>query len=60
MQVCFCTELGSDSQDFGWSSITKGIGGEISTAGGSVDLRILIDHSAVETFTGCGQALTTR
>ncbi len=60
MQVCFSTELDSDSYAFGWNSISKTIGGDIEIADGSVDLRILIDHSAVEIYTGCGQVLTTR
>lgn len=59
-QVCFSTELDSQSGAFGWGSITKRVGGEVHIADGAVDLRVLIDHSAVEIFTGCGQALTTR
>ncbi len=60
LQVCFSTELDAKSNVFGWSSITKATGGEVSVADGCVNLRVLIDHSAVEVFTGCGQALTTR
>ena len=60
VQVCFSTQVDTDTHAFGWTGVTKAIGGEVSIAGGSVDLRVLIDHSAVEVFTGCGQALTTR
>lgn len=60
MQVCFSTQLDTDSHAFGWTSVTKATGGEVSMADGSVALRILIDHSAVEIFSGCGQALTSR
>ena len=59
-QVCFSTQLDTSTQAFGWGSIVKRIGGEICAAEGVVDLRVLIDHSAVEIFTGCGQALSTR
>ena len=60
MQVCFSTELDSSSYAFGWKSISKTIGGDINIADGSVDLRILIDHSAVAIFTGWGQVRTSR
>ena len=59
-QICFSTALDADSHAFGWAGVTKATGGEMSIQDSSVDLRILIDHSAVEVFTGCGQALTTR
>ncbi len=59
-QVCFSTQLDTSTQAFGWESIVKRVGGEICAAEGVVDLRVFIDHSAVEIFTGCGQALSTR
>ena len=59
-QVCFSTQLDASTRAFGWGSIVKRVGGDICAAEGIVDLRVLIDHSAVEVFTGCGQALSTR
>ena len=59
-QVCFSTQLNASTQAFGWGSIVKRLGGEICAAEGAVNLHVLIDHSAIEIFTGCGQALATR
>ena len=60
VQMVFFSRL-TDSMAPNWASATKRVGGQIHMDdAGSVRLRVLIDHSAVEVFTGSGEVLTTR
>ena len=44
-----------------WESAVKRVGGPVYLSkDGEVQLRVLMDHSVVEVFTGSGQALSTR
>lgn len=44
-----------------WGSASKSVGGPVQLrTEGEVQLRVLMDHSVVEVFTGSGQALSTR
>ena len=54
--------LDQSSITFDPTKVVKSIGGPISLPpnGDSLKLRLLIDHSLVEVFTGIGQTLTTR
>ena len=60
VQVVFFTRL-TDSMAPDWASATKRVGGQIRLdVAGGLKLRVLVDHSAVEVFTGGGEVLTTR
>jgi hypothetical protein len=58
--VVFFAKL-ADGMAIDWGSATKRVGGRVHlAAAGAVTLRVLVDHSAVEVYTGSGEALTTR
>ena len=63
-QVVYPTALHPDARTFDWDAPHRRIGGALAPAaasgGGTVALRVFVDHSAVEVFTGGGQALATR
>ena len=56
--------LHADARTFDWDAPHRRVGGALAPApagsDGAVALRIYVDHSAVEVFTGGGQALATR
>lgn len=58
--MIFGTQWDRNTLSFGWDSVSKRIGGPIEISEDTVQLRVLIDHSAVEIFTGAGETLTTR
>ena len=59
-QVIFSTQWDRNALSFGWDSVMKRVGGPIQMHGDTVQLRVMVDHSAVEIFTGSGETLTTR
>ncbi len=70
-QVAYPTALDPVTLAFDWDACHRRVGGELTPlavpgeceqteSDGAVALRILVDHSAVEVFTGNGQALATR
>ena len=59
-QAAFPRSLDSSTQAFDHAAPMRRIGGAVDSSSGSVDLRVLVDHSLVEVFTGCGRALSTR
>ena len=60
MQAAYPQSLAKDTLVFDHGAPMRRIGGQIDTSSGSVQLRILVDHSLVEVFTKCGRALSTR
>ncbi|KAK9839842.1 hypothetical protein WJX81_005428 [Elliptochloris bilobata] len=64
LEVVYPTVLHADTLAFDWDAPHRRIGGALAPppvdGDGSVALRIFVDHSAVEVFTGAGQALATR
>lgn len=59
--MIFSTQWDSNELIFGWDSVIKRVGGPILISeDDAVQLRVLVDHSAVEIFTGTGETLTTR
>ena len=70
-QVAYPTALDPVTLAFDWDASHRRVGGELTPlavpgeggqaeSDGAVALRILVDHSAVEVFTGNRQALATR
>lgn len=70
-QVAYPTALDPVTLAFDWDATHRRVGGELTPlpvpvedgqaeSDGAVALHILVDHSAVEVFTGNGQALATR
>lgn len=59
LQAAFPRSVDASTQGFDHAAPMRRIGGTVD-ADEAVDLRILVDHSLVEVFTGCGRALSTR
>ena len=59
-QAVLPTEIDPETKAFDPAAPMKRIGGHIDTGEGIVSLRVLVDHSCVEVFTGRGEALSTR
>ena len=60
-QVLYPTLLHTQSCTFDWGQLARSVGGSIDMKSDKhVQLRILIDHSAVEVFASSGEALATR
>ncbi|BDA48086.1 Fructan 6-exohydrolase [Coccomyxa sp. Obi] len=60
LEVIFSTQWDRNALSFGWDSVSKRVGGPIQIHEHAVQLRVMVDHSAVEIFTGSGETLTTR
>lgn len=60
MQAAYPRSLDAATLAFDHAAPMRRVGGPIDTSSGAVSLRILVDHSLVEVFTGCGRALSTR
>ena len=60
LQAVYPQALSADTMAFDHAAPMRRVGGCIDTSSGDVTLRILVDHSLVEVFTGCGRALGTR
>lgn len=61
MQVVFPTALDSSSMTFDMHADTKRIGGPVRLQNAQeVQVKVYMDHSAVEVFISSGEALTTR
>ena len=61
LQMVFPTKLGSDSMTFDAEADMKRVGGPVRLqTAREVQIKVYVDHSAVEVFMSTGEALTTR
>lgn len=59
--MVFPTKLGSDSMIFNADADMKRVGGPVRLQSAQeVQIKVYVDHSAVEVFMSTGEALTTR